>query len=101
LKFKLDENLPELVREALRELGHDAHTIAEEGLAGAEDQTVHAACIAEGRVLITLDLHFSDIRACSPGSYPGIPVSRYLGIWVSGSLDIAAAGRDQPAISQP
>ena len=31
MKFKLDENLPELARESLSELGHDAHTVAEEG----------------------------------------------------------------------
>ena len=35
MKFKLDENLPELVRESLSELGHDAHTVAEEGLVHA------------------------------------------------------------------
>ena len=76
MKFKLDENLPELVREALSELGHDAHTVAQEGLAGAQDEAVIEACIAEDRILITLDLDFSDIRAYPPGSYPGIWVLR-------------------------
>ena len=76
MRFKLDENLPELVREALSELGHDAHTVAEEGLSGAHDDTVLEACVAEDRVLITLDLDFSDIRAYPPGSYPGIWVLR-------------------------
>jgi len=65
--------LPELVREALSELGH---MVAEEGLAGAEDQTVLAAFIADDRVLSTLDLDFSDIRVYPPGSYPGIWVPR-------------------------
>jgi len=72
VKFKLDENLPELVREALHELGHDAHTVAEEGLSGARDEKVLGACVAEDRILITLDLEFSDIRAYPPGPYPGI-----------------------------
>ena len=76
MKFKLDENLPELVRESPSELGHDAHTVAEEGLAGAKDETVLQACVAEDRVLITLDLDFSDLRAYPPGSYPGIWVLR-------------------------
>ena len=40
MKFKLDENLPEVVREALNELGHDAHTVADEQLSGASDQTL-------------------------------------------------------------
>jgi predicted nuclease of predicted toxin-antitoxin system len=76
VKFKLDENLPELVREALSELGQDAHGVAEEGLSGAHDETVLQACLAEDRILITLDLDFSDIRAYPPGSYPGIWVLR-------------------------
>jgi predicted nuclease of predicted toxin-antitoxin system len=76
VKFKLDENLPELVREALTDLGHDTHTVAQEGLAGAQDETVLRACIAEDRILITLDLDFSDIRAYPPGSYPGVWVLR-------------------------
>ncbi len=32
--------------------------------------------VAEGRILITLDLDFPDIRAYPPGSYPGIWVLR-------------------------
>jgi predicted nuclease of predicted toxin-antitoxin system len=76
LKFKLDENIPELVRQSLLALGLDAHTVADEGLAGATDEKVIQACVAEGRVLITLDLDFSDIRAYPPGSNPGIWVLR-------------------------
>ncbi len=76
MKFKLDENLPELVRGSLNELGLDAHTVAQEGLSGAPDSEVLLACVSEGRVLITLDLDFSDIRAYPPGSYPGIWVLR-------------------------
>ncbi len=76
MKFKLDENIPDIVRESLVALGHDCHTVAEEGLAGARDETVLNACVAEARILITLDLDFSDIRANPPGSYPGIWVLR-------------------------
>lgn len=76
MKFKLDENLPELVRESLNAFGHDVHTVAEEGLSGARDEAVLQASIAEDRILITLDLDFSDIRAYPPGSYPGIWVLR-------------------------
>lgn len=76
MKFKLDENLPGLVGESLKDLGHDAHTVADEGLSGAADESVLEACIAEDRILITLDLDFSDIRLYPPGSYPGIWVLR-------------------------
>ena len=45
-------------------------------MAGAPDERVLQACKAEDRVLITLDLDFSDIRAYPPGTYPGIWVLR-------------------------
>ena len=76
MKFKLDENLPEQVCETLRALGQDAHTFADEQLCGATDQRVLQTCIIEDRILITLDLDFSDIRAYPPGTYPGIWVLR-------------------------
>ena len=50
LRFKLDENLPRRVEPALQIL---------------------AACNAENRVLVTLDLAFPDIRAYPPGSHRG------------------------------
>ncbi|HRH86907.1 MAG TPA: DUF5615 family PIN-like protein [Rubrivivax sp.] len=62
LRFKLDENLPRRVEPALRDLGHDVETALSERLGGADDPVVLAACVAEGRILITLDLDFSDIR---------------------------------------
>jgi predicted nuclease of predicted toxin-antitoxin system len=76
VRFKLDENLPELVHVALKGLGYDAHTVAEEGMAGARDELVLQACRVEDRILITLDLDFADIRSYPPGSYPGIWVLR-------------------------
>ena len=43
MRFKLDENLPvELVTD-LRDLGHDADTVAGEGLRGAADPAVSSA----------------------------------------------------------
>ena len=72
VKFKLDENLPALIRTTLVSLGHDAHTVDEEELAGATDDAVLQASISERRVLITLDLDFADIRAYPPGSHAGV-----------------------------
>jgi predicted nuclease of predicted toxin-antitoxin system len=72
VKFKLDENLPELIHTTLVGLGHDAHTVTQEHLAGATDEAILQASIAERRVLITLDLDFADIRAYPPGSHAGI-----------------------------
>jgi predicted nuclease of predicted toxin-antitoxin system len=76
LRFKLDENIPARALAALRTQGHDVETAESEGLAGAVDATILAACVAEARVLVTLDLDFADIRAYPPGSHAGIWVLR-------------------------
>ena len=76
LRFKLDENLPQRIEFALRDIGHDVETALSEGLAGASDPDLLAACIAEDRVLVTLDLDFADIRAYPPGSHRGVWVLR-------------------------
>ena len=76
LRLKLDENLPRKVETALRTLGHDVETAFSEGLAGAIDRLLLAECIAEDRILITLDLDFADIREYPPGSQRGVWVLR-------------------------
>jgi predicted nuclease of predicted toxin-antitoxin system len=74
--FKLDENVPARVADALRRAGHDVHTVLDQALGGAPDQTVFAASAAEGRVLVTLDLDFADIRRQGVAQSPGILVVR-------------------------
>ena len=76
LRLKLDENMPQRAESALRDLGVDVETARSEGLAGATDPVLLAACTAEDRVLVTLDLDFADMRVYPPGSHPGIWVLR-------------------------
>jgi predicted nuclease of predicted toxin-antitoxin system len=92
LRFKLDENLPHRVGPALLALGHDAETALSEGLAGAVDPALLAACSAESRVLITLDLDFSDIRLYPPKSHCGIWVLRPPNQSFQVVLDLVLAG---------
>ncbi len=56
MRAKLDENLPVEAAELLRAAGWNCDTVQDEGLAGAEDARVAAACQADARVLFTLDL---------------------------------------------
>jgi predicted nuclease of predicted toxin-antitoxin system len=66
VRAKLDENIPVEGTELLRAAGWACDTVPGEGLGGEEDAKIAAACRAEARVLFTLDLDFSDIRAYPP-----------------------------------
>jgi predicted nuclease of predicted toxin-antitoxin system len=66
VKFKIDENLPVETADLLRAAGHEADTVQEEGLEGAEDEALSERIRLEDRAIITLDLDFSDIRAYPP-----------------------------------
>jgi predicted nuclease of predicted toxin-antitoxin system len=76
MRFKTDENLPAEIAEFLRQRGHDALSVGEQGLAGVPDPAVAAVCQAEKRAIVTLDLDFSDIRRYPPEHYSGIIVLR-------------------------
>jgi len=76
LKFKVDENLPSEVTAALRSAVHDAESVLDEGLGGMDDPAVARVCREEGRVLVTLDLGFGDIRVYRPGEHAGIIILR-------------------------
>lgn len=75
MRIKLDENIP--VGELMPPWGHmDVDTVATEGLTGQDDSTIFEAAQKEGRLLITQDLDFSDIRRFAPGAHAGILLLR-------------------------
>ena len=76
MKFKIDENLPAEAADILKSAGFDAHTVGDENLSGADDETVASTSRSEGRILVTLDLDFANIRAHPPGEHAGIVVFR-------------------------
>jgi predicted nuclease of predicted toxin-antitoxin system len=76
LRLKTDENMPRRAVTFLRTAGHDVPTAVEEGLAGRPDAEVLARCRSEGRVLITLDLDFADIRRYLPADHAGVILLR-------------------------
>jgi predicted nuclease of predicted toxin-antitoxin system len=75
-KFKIDENLPAEAAEVLRQSGHDAITVLEQGIGGSVDSSIAKVCQTEQRALITLDKDFADIRAYPPSEYNGLIVMR-------------------------
>ncbi|MBF0398669.1 MAG: DUF5615 family PIN-like protein [Desulfobacterales bacterium] len=76
MKFKTDENIPIEIAKLLKSTGYDTMTIMEQGLSGEQDYKIAKVCQQEERILITLDLDFSDIRTYPPTQYCGIIVLR-------------------------
>jgi len=74
VKVKLDENLPARLARTLAQLGHEADTVPQEGLAGRNDAEVWEAAQAAGCFLITQD--FSDLRRFAPGTHHGLLLVR-------------------------
>ena len=69
-------DLPTEAAEILRGAGFAADTVGEENLSGADAATVASASRSDGRILVTLDLDFANIRAYSPGEHTGIIILR-------------------------
>lgn len=76
MKFKIDENLPIEFAEILQAAGYDATTVFDEELQGKRDSIIGDICRLEGRILVTLDTDFADIRAYPPTDFPGFLVLR-------------------------
>ena len=76
MRFKLDENLPVELADIFREAGHDAVTVLDQDLMGAQDSDLVSVCMHEGRAIVTFDTEFTDIRTYPPGAYPGFVVFR-------------------------
>lgn len=75
---KLDEHLGKAHLQLLRESGYDVDTVVGEQLSGSTDEILWSRVVADGRLLITLDLDFSDVRRFQPGTHPGILLVRAL-----------------------
>ena len=73
---KFDENLPSDLGALLRADGHDAHSVLDQELRGAADPAIAKVCQDEQRILVTLDLDFSNIKAYPPQDYYGIIILR-------------------------
>ncbi len=76
MRFKIDENLPPEVADLLRQHGHDALTVWDQGLRGKPDSELAGVLRLERRSFVTLDLGFADIRSYPPNEYSGLIVLR-------------------------
>ncbi|MHA1911497.1 MAG: DUF5615 family PIN-like protein [Candidatus Kariarchaeaceae archaeon] len=72
MKFKLDENIPKIMKKILQDLGYlKVSTIQEEKKAGIDDMVLANLCEQEEKVLVTLDHDFLDINKFKPTSKMG------------------------------
>lgn len=76
MRFKLDENFGNRAIELFREAGYDVATVSEQALGGTPDADLLDVCHEEERVLVTLDLDFSNVLRFPPERYAGIVVLR-------------------------
>lgn len=53
MRWLLDEMLPKATAEELERLGHDAVSVIDVGLAGADDSAVFDHAVAEKRIVVT------------------------------------------------
>jgi len=102
VRFKLDENADPRWAAPLVAAGHDVDTVAGEGLQGADDGALAAACLGEARCLLTLDLDFAQVLTYPPARYPGIVVLRHPRPTLAGLLSlvrqvVALLGEESPA----
>ena len=93
MQFKLDENLPPSAADLLRGLGHDVMTVYDQGLQSCTDPEVLAACQDEGKVLLSLDLDFSNILVLPTGTVCRAHRASSAQAWSEGGLEPLAARR--------
>ena len=76
LKVIVDEDLPRLAVQFLREHGYDAASVIELGMGGWKDPPLWIAIQKDERFLVTADKGFGDIRVYPPGMHRGILLLR-------------------------
>jgi predicted nuclease of predicted toxin-antitoxin system len=74
MKFFVDECVYSVTTQLLRSRQHDVVTAQDAGLSGRPDEEILAYAVEHGRILITIDMDFSNIRRFPPHSYIGIIV---------------------------
>ena len=67
MRIKLDEHVTVDAVELFARFGHDADTVVDEGLTGASDDVLRRAAADAGRMVVTFDVGFADIRLESVG----------------------------------
>jgi len=76
MRIKVDEDLPRATVQMLRDRGHEAVSVIEQGMGGWKDPVLWQAIQSEQRFLVTADKGFADIRSYPPESHAGVLLLR-------------------------
>ena len=76
MNFFADECVYKVTVDLLRSWEHSVITVQDAGLAGKPDEEILAYAISHERVLITIDMDFSNIRHYPPTAHKGIIVAK-------------------------
>jgi predicted nuclease of predicted toxin-antitoxin system len=76
MRFLLDANLPRSAVSVAARAGDEAVHVRDVGLGDAPDDVIAAYATEHGRVLVTRDLDFADVRRYAPAEHAGIVVLR-------------------------
>lgn len=76
MNFFADECVYKVTVDLLPSWGHDVLTAQDVGLSGKPDEEILAYAVMHERVLITIDMDFSNIRHYTPKSHKGIIVAK-------------------------
>jgi predicted nuclease of predicted toxin-antitoxin system len=76
MRAKVDEDLLRTATVVLRERGHDAVSVLDQGMGGWKDPDLWEAVQVERRFLMTADKGFADIRRHPSGTHAGVLLLR-------------------------
>jgi predicted nuclease of predicted toxin-antitoxin system len=76
MRIKIDEDLPRAAVRMLRDKGHQALSVVDQGMGGYKDPPLWQAVQAEQRYLVTADKGSADIRRYAPGTHAGVLLLR-------------------------
>jgi predicted nuclease of predicted toxin-antitoxin system len=76
MQIKVDEDLPNLAVQLLRDNGYQADRVIDQNMGGWKDAELWTAVQAEQRFFITADKGFADIRTHPPGTHAGVLLLR-------------------------
>ena len=72
MQIKVDEDLPNLATQCLRDRGYQADSVVDQKMGGWKDVALWVAVQAEQRFFVTADKEFANIRVHPLGSHAGV-----------------------------